>query len=493
MEMKKENAARGHPGGTLPTPSSPRRPSLRVRASKKHQRLRKRELNTEKQVRPTITRNSSSTPLTFKPRRTQMAPGYIGVSWPEKPRGSQEVCCRERRKQARMERAMDRKRHNMIDRSKIMRPSVFRRRDGTQHHGQKAVGKTTMSRNQMAQTNIPNYLGSLKRQIASEKQSHTEFTGKKQQYNSLHRESHSSSTWRSKHVKECEELERQLKELRNRSRALFEAQGRALSNDGPKKSYQSQNESNDTDGFYLSMEGIWKGRSHLYGGLEKEKKGKLIDHTELSKRGARSKTNRMVGETIHKTKGLDESYLSNYRVEGARRRNNYSYREHEALQHGVEEDDSSDSLHLNGGGDNEVQEMAKFVDRIGKEEAKMEEKIGNLEKSLPVHLSDTPQRFHKLEQDMKEMHRFLDRVGREKFGSVSLLSSTNAQEMPKPTDVSRSTPTRVGRQLRTERDTRVSDGIGFQSKSEFDGLYWLFFLPSFMTHHLTLFLFLFLD
>ncbi len=469
MEMKKENAARGHPGGTLPTPSSPRRPSLRVRASKKHQRLRKRELNTEKQVKPTITRNSSSTLPTFKPRRTQMAPGYIGVSWPEKPRGSQEVCCRERRKQARMEGAMDRKRHNMMGRSKVIRP-VFRRRDGTQHHGQEAVGKATTSGNKIAQINIPNYLGSLKRQIASEKRSHTEFTGKKQQYNSLHRETHSSSTWRSKHVKECDELERQLKELRNRSRALFEAKGRALSNDGHKKSYQNQNEPNDTDGFYLSMEGIGKGRSHLYGGLEKEKKGKLIERAELSKHGTQSLPNRMVGETIHKMKGLDESYLSNYRVEGARGRNNYSYREHEALQHGVEENDSSDSLHLNGGGDNEVQEMAKFVARIGKEEAEMEEKIGSLEKSLPVHLSDTPQRFHKLEQDMKEMHRYLDRMGREKFGSVSLLSSANAQEMPKTMDVSRSTPTRVGRQLRTERDTRVSDGIGFQSKSEFDGL-----------------------
>ncbi len=464
MEMRKENAARGHPGGSLPTP-----PSLRVRASKKHQRLRKRELNTEKQVRPTITRNSSSSkqPPTFIPRKTQMAPGYVGVSWPEKSRGSQEVCYRERRKQARVERVMDRKRHNMKDVSRITRP-VFRRRNDTQHHGQKAIGKTTTSGNKITQMNAPNYLGRLKRQIASEKRSPTLLaeTGH-QRYNSLHREPHSSSTWRMKHVKECQELERQLKELKNRSRALFEAQGRTLSNVGPKKSYQHQNESNDTDGSFLSLEGIRKSRSHLYGGLEN---GKLVDHAELSERVTQRKGNRVAGETIREMKGLDESYLSNDRLEGARGRNKYS--SHKALQHGVEEDDSSDSLHLYG--DNEVQEMAKVVARIGKEEAEMEEKIGRLEKSLHVHLSDTPQRFRNLEQDMKEMHRVLDRVDKEKFGSVSLLSSTNAQEMPKNMGATYSTPgntpTRVGRQLRTERNTRVSHELGVQSKSEFNGL-----------------------
>ncbi len=142
----------------------------------------------------------------------------------------------------------------------------------------------------------------------------------------------------------------------------------------------------------------------------------------------------------------------------------------------MEEDDSSDVvLHTNGDGDKEVQEMANFVTRIGKEEAELEEKIGSLEKSLPVHLDDTPQRFHKLEQDMKEMHRFLDGIGKEKFDSAPLRSSINAQGMPKFTGVSRSTTgsnsTGVGRQLRTEvRDTttRASDGIGFQSMSELD-------------------------
>ncbi len=410
-----------------------------------------------------------------------MAPGYIGVSWPEKSRGGQEVCCRERRKQARMERALDRKRQSMMERSKIVRRSVFRRRAGTQYHGQKAVGKT-MTGNEMGQADI-NHVRSLKRQIDSEKRHQLEFTRKMQQQqhtrsvNSLNRDTQ-SSTWHSKHVKECEELERQLKELRNRSRALFEAQGRDLSDGWTKKSLETRHEY--TDGFRQSVVDIGKkpqekmNRNLLNGWPEKEKDERSLERTDSSKGRFPSKTDKLGGESIHEVKHLHEPYLTNFREKGDRGHSNHSYQAHQALN-GMEKDDRSDVVHRNMGGDKEVQEISNFVTQIGKEEVELEEKVGSMEKSLPARLDDTPQRFHELEQEMKEMHRFLDGIGKEKFDSAPLRSSINAQGMPKFTGVSRSTTgsnsTGVGRQLRTEvRDTttRASDGIGFQSMSELD-------------------------
>ncbi len=221
-----------------------------------------------------------------------------------------------------MERDLDRKRLSMMERCKIAKRSAFsRRRDGIEHHGQKAVGKATAV-NEMAQADI-NHLRSLKRQIASEKRRQGEFTRKMQQHvartvDSLHRETESSA-WQSKHVQECEELERQLKELRNRSRALFEAQGRALLDDwAKKKSFYNRHEC--TGGFRPSIEGIGKKSrermniDHLNGGLEKEKGKQLLEHTEISKGGiSSSKINRIGGESIHTMTCLREPlYLINF-------------------------------------------------------------------------------------------------------------------------------------------------------------------------------------
>ncbi len=397
-----------------------------------------------------------------------MAPGYIGVTWPEKSRGPQEVCCRERRKQARVERTFDRKRLSMMERCKIAKHySPFsRRRDGIQHRSQKAIGKKTAV-NEMAHQADMNYLYSLRRQIASEKRRQGEFITRKkmeQHYSTVDHPLHGetqNSAWHSKHVQECEELERQLKELRNRSRALFEAQGRVPSEDSTKKKSLLHNQTKYADVFRPSSEGIGKKSQermnidHLNRRPEKEKE--LLKSTEIS-----NKINRIGGKSIQPMTCLRDfpPFLINFPADQPRRgRNSHPYQARQALD-GVEDENYSmgDVVALHRNGDKEVQEMVNVVTQIGKEETGLEEKIGSLERSLPVHLDDTPERFHKLEQDMKEMHRVLDRMGREKFGSAPLLSSTTAQETPMYTANVHDSSATGGverQQLGTERGTRV--------------------------------------